>query len=342
MELGAARKPIAIALQGGGSYGAYTWGVLDALLERDVFSIEGVTGASSGAVNAALLADGFVRGGTEGARALLGEFWLNLAHACKGRRRSRLAGIGRITRSLLRGQSTRIIHEVAAHAMADFAMDPATMEPLRSTLDELLDAANVAAAPFSVFINATVVRSVELRVFTAEEICTDTLCASACVPLLFEPVIVDGEAYWDGGFLGNPALFPVIEACDTADLLLVQTTPSEQPIPASAGTLLTRMSHIGFAAALRRELRAIEFVSQIVRDATPPVRSHLREIRLHAIPTHPDLAKAENDSPFKAGREFFLDLHDLGRAAATEWLDANATRVGKQATFHPRSEVDLR
>lgn len=313
-------RRVSLALQGGGSLGAYSWGILDALLESDRFEIAGVTGASAGALNAALIGDGFARGGAAAARSLLEKFWMAMAAACMARRRARLAGAMRALRSV-RFFSPASVHEFAISAMADFRIDAATMEPLRGVLAAVLDLRSLSCAPFPVFVNATAVQDFQLRVFSRHEISVDALCASACVPLLFDAVEIDGVAYWDGSFLGNPPLFPVIENTDCSDIVLVRTTPNWASQPKTAGELLARISELGFAAALRRERRAIEFISKLVREAGSSLRPGLREIRVHEIPPHPDLG-ANKSGLFDAKEATLRDLHKLGREAAATWLAA--------------------
>jgi NTE family protein len=278
-----------------------------------------VTGASAGALNAVLLADGFARGGPEAARSLLEGFWMALADARNKRRRPRFRGVLRTFR-FARSLHKSAVHDLAIRAMADFEIDPSTMEPLRSVIEYTIDFRSVAQAPFPCFINATGVRDFELRVFAGDEIGADALCASCCVPLLFEPVCVDGVPYWDGGFLGNPALFPVIQHCDPSDIVLVRTTPRRREPPETAGALLARIAELGFAAALVRERRAIDFVSEIVREAGSALRPGLREVRVHEVPPHPLLAETKEGS-FDARESSLRRLRALGQEAAGAWLD---------------------
>jgi len=311
-----------LALQGGGCLGAYGWGVLDVLLEREQIEIAAVTGSSSGAINAALLGDGFARGGAMAARQLLETFWIAIGAACIARSQSRFSRVLRIL-PRLRGMATTAVHQFAAGAMAGFDIEPATMEPLRGVLGAQLDIESLRRSPFPVFMNATAMPEVQLRVFSREQITVDVICASACVPLMFEPVRIDGIDYWDGSFLGNPALFPVIERVDCPDIVLIRTTPAWTSMPRTAGELLARMSELGFAAALHRERRAIEFVSKLVREAGGGVLPGLREVRVHEIPPHPALAQ-ERTGPFDAREKTLRRLHALGREAAISWLEAGA------------------
>lgn len=336
-QLALSPRRVTLALQGGGSLGAYSWGILDALLESGRFEIAGITGASAGALNAALLGDGFARGGASAARSLLEHFWMKMAAACMARRHSHLAGAIRALRSV-RFFSAASVHEFAIAAMTDFKVDPATMEPLRGILTETLDLHSLSLAPFPIFVNATSVHDFQLRVFSRNEITVDVLCASACVPLLFDAVAIDGVAYWDGSFLGNPALFPVIENTDCSDIVLVRTTPNWARQPKTAGELLARISELGFAAALHRERRAIDFISKLVREAGSSIRPGLREIRVHEIPPHPNLG-ANRSGIFDARETTLRGLHKLGREAATSWLATVQKELSRVSRAVDRTEL---
>jgi NTE family protein len=198
------------------------------------------------------------------------------------------------------------------------------MEPIRSVLAATIDFARLQRdAPLAVFVNATNVCTQEIRVFSKPEITVDAICASACLPLFFQPVEIDGESYWDGSFLGNPAIFPVIYHCQTADVVLIETRPQsyEQP-PRSAPATLSRILTISARAALRRELRMIDFISDLVR-TTPdhPIGSSVREIRVHSI-TPDGLANELRDaSGFRVDLGFFVRLFELGRKVGREWIE---------------------
>ena len=315
---------VSLALQGGSSMGAYSSGVLDALLEDGRLEFEGVTGASAGAINAAALADGLAAGGRAGARASLRTFWTELAHAAQRRRIGRMARFGRTLRHLARPRSQATFHGIFSNALADFQLDPTRMEPIRSVLEGTIDFERLRRdAPLAVFVNATNVRTQEIRVFSKPEITADAICASACLPMFFQAVEIDGESYWDGSFLGNPAIFPVIYHCQTADIVLIETRHhlSEQ-VPESASGVLSRMVTISSRAALMRELRMIDFVSDLVRTSPDhPMRSSVREVRIHRITPDPSAAELRDASGFRVDLPFFLRLFELGRQTGREWIE---------------------
>jgi NTE family protein len=315
---------VSLALQGGSSMGAYSWGVLDAMLEDGRLEFEGVTGTSAGAINAVALADGLAAGGREGARASLRAFWTELAHAAERTRIGRATRLGRTLRHLARPRSQATFHGIVSNAVADFQLDPARMDPIRSVIDATIDFARLRRdAPLAVFVNATNVRTQEIRVFSKPEITVDAVCASACLPMFFQPVEIEGEWYWDGSFLGNPAIFPVIYHCKTADILLIETqSPSVEQVPVSAAAMLSRMVNISARAALGRELRMIDFISDLVRTSPDhPLRSSIREIRVHRITPEASAAELRDASGFRVDLPFFQRLFELGRQTGREWIE---------------------
>jgi NTE family protein len=313
-----------LALQGGASLGAYTWGVLDALLEDGRLQVEGVTGASSGAINAVALASGLASGGAAGARRSLRSFWESLADATEARRRRRaLAGLRSVLGALRAPDSLRSFFAITNRIAADFEIDPEAMQPLRAVLDATIDFEKLrAAASPRVFVNATDVRTRAIRVFASHEITSDVVCASCCVPLLFAPVAIGDDLYWDGCFLGNPAIYPVLYECESSDVVLVETRPRERlRPPRSSRELLSRVVDLSSTAGLARELRMIDFVSDLVRREGAGGRlGRLREVRVHRIDTPPGLAELEGAGSFRADRAYFARLCELGREAGQAWL----------------------
>jgi NTE family protein len=318
---------VALALQGGGSLGAYTWGVLDAFLVDGRLEIEGVTGASAGAINAAALGVGLSSGGRERARELLCAFWEALAGAAEHRRLSRAEPLWWLWRNLGSLTSARAFHELTAQLVTDFAVDPATMEPVRSTLDATLDYSALARPEaVHVFVNATNIRTAQPHVFSGVEVTTDALCASAAVPLLCEPVVIGGEQYWDGALLGNPLIYPVIYGCEATDVILVQTLPAQYAaVPRSAAEVISRTIELASWSGLVRELRMIDFVNQLLREG--PRTGH-REIRLHLVSADPALATIQIARAFRADLDFYRQLRDVGQERGRHWLASEAPLDG--------------
>jgi NTE family protein len=314
-----AQRTISLALQGGASLGAYTWGVLDALLEDGRLEIEGVTGASAGAINAAALGVGYAAAGRPGAREQLRTFWEELGYAAQSRPRRRFDLLRTVLRFLPRLRSREAFYALSAQLLTDFGMDPETMEPLRGALARTLDLAQLARSGcIKVFVNVTDVETGEPEVFTNGEISVDAICASCALPFLFPPVRVGSRWYWDGGLLGNPAIYPVIYGCETQDVVLVETRPpGPLALPRSGADVMIRSVDLASSAGLVRELRTIKFVTQLLHDAPQP---GMREIRLHRIAANQGIAKLDTGSAFKVDVAHFRALRDLGRETGQQWL----------------------
>jgi NTE family protein len=327
------RDPILIdlALQGGGSHGAFTWGVLDRLLEEPGLRIAAISGTSAGAMNAAVLAHGWMEGGAKGARAALERYW---------RRVSRAAAFSPLQRSWLDRLLGRwtldtspayVTMDLMSRVLSPYALNPLNFNPLRDILDESVDCERLAHSPIKLFITATSVRTGRGRIFRNAEITADVLLASACLPTMFRAVEIDGESYWDGGFAGNPTLTPLIRESDAHDTILVQINPRERSnTPRSAADILNRLNEISFNSALMKELRMIALLRQVV-DAGTGEGARWAQMRTHRIRTDM-LAQLGASSKLNAEWEFVAMLRTEGRRAASEFLDANGRDLGKRST----------
>ena len=259
------RRPVLVdlALQGGGSHGAFTWGVLDRLLEEPWIKIEAISGTSAGAMNAAVLVDGWSRGGADGARAALDTYW---------RRVSRAAAFSPLQRSPLERLTGRwtldtspayLAIDLMSRVFSPYDLNPMGFNPLRQILAESIDFERLAASPIKLFITATNVHTGRGRIFRNGQITPDVLLASACLPTMFQAVEIDGEAYWDGGFAGNPTITPLVRESDAHDTILVQINPRERlNTPRTAGDILDRLNEISFNSPLMKELRMIALLRQ--------------------------------------------------------------------------------
>jgi NTE family protein len=328
-------RRITLALQGGGALGGFVWGVLDRLLMDSRIEVEGISGTSSGAINAALFADGMAEGGPAAAQDRLEGFWHAIAEACEARRRPWFSIRKQLRERRLNLSSLNVFYDVMHRLMIPYAFDPKTMEPLRSVIAKSInfERLNAATAP-KLFINATDIGTASMRIFTRPLVSVDALCASSCLPMLFDPVEIDGAYYWDGGFMGNPALTPLVYGCKSPDILLVQTEPSgPRPPPRTAAQLIERMSEISFTATLAREIDAIA-LQEGVTDGDLARKPKMPKTHLHMIQPDRDL-EAEGGagySKFNAEWAYITHLRDLGRAAADEWLDAAFERIGRATT----------
>lgn len=327
------RKPVLVdlALQGGGSHGAFTWGVLDRLLEEPWLRIAGISGTSAGAMNAAVLADGWTEGGAEGARNALEEFWQRVSHAAAFSllQRSPLDRfMGRWTLDTSPGY---VMMDLMSRVLSPYALNPLDFNPLRRILDECVDCDRLAHSPIKLFITATSVRTGRGRIFRNAEITADVLLASACLPTMFRAVEIDGEAYWDGGFTGNPTITPLIRETDAHDSILVQINPRERPdTPRSAADILNRLNEISFNSPLMKELRMIALLRQVADPGTGE-GARWAQMRTHRIMTDM-LAQFGASSKLNAEWEFIAMLRAEGRRAAGEFLDANGKDLGKRST----------
>jgi NTE family protein len=250
--------PIDLALQGGGSHGAFTWGVLDRLLEERWLHIVAISGTSAGAMNAAVLADGWTQGGAEGARAALDRYWHRVARAAafSPLRRSPLDRLmGRWT---LDTSPIYVALDLMSRLISPYDLNPLGLNPLRGILAESIDFTRLASSPIKLFVAATNVRTGRGRIFRNAEITADVLLVSACLPTMFRGIEIDGEIYWDGGYAGNPTITPLIRESDAGDTILVQINPRERPeAPRSAAEILNRLNEISFNSPLMKELRMI-------------------------------------------------------------------------------------
>ncbi|MBM3568113.1 MAG: patatin-like phospholipase family protein [Alphaproteobacteria bacterium] len=329
------RKRVTLALQGGGAHGAFTWGVLDRLLEDKRLKIEGVSGTSAGAMNGAILVQGMMAGGRKAARKLLAEFWTRVAD---GGRHSifRPSPFDRMFNggTSLDHSPSFAFFDLMTRVLSPYQLNPGDINPLRDILDDLIDfEAMRAYSEVKLFVCATNVKTGKIRVFRGQELSPEVLLASACLPHLHRAVEVEGEAYWDGGFMGNPAMFPLIYQCAASDLMLVAVNPIRiDEVPTSARAILDRMNTISFNATMMREMRNIAFVTQLLQRHRLTGRSHLRQIFFHIVQAEKQMAALGVTSKFNIDLPFLQSLHKLGRDTAEAWLASNFDRLGTETT----------
>jgi len=327
------RDPLLIdlALQGGGSHGAFTWGVLDRLLEEPWLRIEGISGTSAGAMNAAVLADGWTEGGAAGARAALDGYWERVARAAMFSPLQRTPLDRLMGRWTLDSSPAFIGLDLMARVFSPYDLNPGGFHPLQDILAESIDFARLARSPIKLFITATNVRTGRGRIFRNPEITPDVLLASACLPTMFQAIEIDGEAYWDGGYAGNPTITPLVRECESQDTILVQINPRERPgTPRSASEILNRLNEVSFNAALMKELRMIALLRQVA-DPGSGEGARWAAMRTHRIMTDM-MADLGASSKLNAERAFLHMLRDEGRRAAGAFLDAHADDLGHRST----------
>ncbi|MGF1527400.1 MAG: patatin-like phospholipase family protein [Candidatus Competibacterales bacterium] len=327
-------KKINLALQGGGAHGAYTWGVLDRVLEDERLVIEGISGTSAGAMNAAVLVQGYMRDGNAGARRALEDFWHRIAASARFTpfRTNPLAKwLWNHPWNLDRSPSYRVM-DALARLVSPYFSNPLDHNPLQRILEQVLDIATVnSCSRIQLFVTATRVRDGRARVFQCHEIGIDALLASACLPQLFQAVVIDGEAYWDGGFMGNPAIWPLIYGCRSPDVMLVQINPMERDeIPVEAAEIINRVNEITFNASLLAEMRAIEFVSRLIQRGKLEPSDGYKQMRVHLVERPAEMIALNASSKLNVDWDFLVYLKNLGRRAADDWLAANYDHLGQE------------
>jgi NTE family protein len=328
------RSPVLVdlALQGGGSHGGFTWGVLDRLLEEPWLEIDGISGTSAGAMNAAVLVDGFAKGGAAGARTALETFWCRVSEA------ARFSPLRRGPLDMLLGRWTLdsspiyVGMDLLSRLVSPYDLNPLGKNPLRDILAGLIDFKLLAEAPIKLFITATNVRTGRGHVFKNNAITPDVLLASACLPTMFQAIEIDGEPYWDGGYSGNPTLTPLIRECKSHDTILVQVNPVErQGTPRSASDILNRLNEVSFNAVLLKELRMIALLRQVANPSDSE-GALWAGMRIHRVASDmiTDLGAS---SKLNAEWEFFSLLHEEGRRAAQAFLETHASDLGRRSTL---------
>jgi NTE family protein len=327
-------KTIELALQGGGSHGAYTWGVLDRLLADDRILIGAISGTSAGAMNGAVVADGLDRGGKPAARQALLDFWHGVSRAAL------FSPFQRTPLDWLLGRwnldSSPIYHlfDYLSRSFSPYVLNPLDMNPLRDMIATLVDFDHVRHAEgIKLYVIATNVRTGKPRVFQRQELTADMVMASACLPNVFRAVEIDGEAFWDGGYIGNPLLAPLVRDPQSRDLMIVQVNPIvREELPREAADIFNRINEITFNAALIKELRAIGYLKRLIRLGKIQ-RAQFMDVFFHRISAEAELNPLGASSKLNGEWAFLEHLHDVGYEAASEWLDRNFDALGNRSTL---------
>jgi NTE family protein len=332
-------KTINLALQGGGAHGAFAWGVLDRLLEDEGIVIEGVSATSAGSVNAVVLAHGLAEGGRRGARDALAAFWRQVSDAAQLSPLRPTWWERAIGDPTMRHNPAYRAFETMTRTFSPYQLNPTNQHPLRPIIAEHVDFARLrAACPIRLYLCATNVRTGKVKVFEPQELSVDAVLASACLPFLFQAVEIDGEAYWDGGYMGNPAIFPLIYGCESSDVVIVHINPIERPdVPIDAQDILNRINEISFNSSLMREMRAIAFVTRLI-DEGHVSGTTLKRMLIHSIEGEDVMRGLSVASKLNADWEFLMRLHELGRARAESWLSTNRERLGVESTVDVRAK----
>jgi NTE family protein len=328
-----ARKPVLIdlALQGGGSHGAFTWGVLDRLLEEPWLKIEGISGTSAGAMNAAVLAGGWTIGGAASARAALDGYWERVSHAAAFSPLQR-SPLDRLTgRWSLDASPAYVAFDLMTRMFSPYDLNPLGLNPLRTILADSIDFDRLGQVPMKLFVTATSVRTGRGRIFRNAEITPEVLLASACLPTMFQAIEIDGELYWDGGYAGNPTITPLVRETDGHDTILVQINPRERPEPPrSAAEILNRLNEISFNSPLMKELRMIALLRQVA-DPGSGEGARWAGMRTHSIKSD-RLAEFGASSKLNAEWDFVALLKQEGRRCTDQFLLEHGDDLGRRST----------
>ncbi len=356
------RRPVNLALQGGGAHGAFGWGVLDRLLEDGRVAPDAISATSAGAMNAVAMAIGISEGGYEGARRRLEEFWSEVSRASMLWCQVKIPG----WRMPVGGQAAPganpwanpwamslwgpnpwegclwatppslgyLLFDAMTRTWSPYQLNPFDINPLREVLTKVVDFERLRSCPHAtrLFLSATNVRTGKIRVFENPELSPDVVMASACLPYLFKAVEIAGEHYWDGGFMGNPAIFPLIYRGASRDIVIVHINPIvREALPTTAPEIFDRMNEISFNSSLMREMRAIEFVSRLLEENAVDQQRYKRML-VHAIRDDVLMSKYGAESKFNPEWSFLKTLRDAGRAAASRWLDESFEHVGHKTS----------
>jgi len=339
----ASTKRINFALQGGGAHGAFTWGVLDHILEDGRLTVEGISGASAGAINAVMLADGLVRGGPEEARKRLADFW-RAASLAGGLPPLQRAVIERLFSFLpLEGSPVQAWLAALSGYLSPYDVNPLNINPLKELVERFVDFEALRKSDLALFVSATNVHTGRLRIFPCDKISADAVMASACLPHLFHAVEIDGEPYWDGGYLANPPIFPFFSATESEDVLLIQINPLERKaVPTSSKDIMSRINEITFNSSLMSEFRAIAFVDRLIdegRLARGIGPGQYRRVNVHRIVLDRMGKHLTSETKLSTDYEFFDMLRTVGKRAARRFLDAHFGDIGVRSTFDLRAEA---
>lgn len=328
---------INLALQGGGAHGAYTWGVLDRLLDEESLIIDSISGTSAGAMNAAVLVDGYHKGGRAGAKAALAHFWKEVSAlgAFSPLQQTPLEQLGEGWN--LDWSLSYSWMDLMSRLFSPYQLNPLNLNPLRWVLESCIDFKKLQKTDeMRLFITATAVHTGQPRVFKCSEVTADAVLASACIPFLFQAVEIGGEPYWDGGYMGNPALWPLIYKSRTQDILLVQINPLRRDeTPKNAYDIINRLNEISFNSSLIAEMRAINFVDRLIGEHKLDSK-HYKRMRMHMIEAHSDVQELNASSKLNATWPFFCFLREKGRQRAENWLRAHLPDVGKRSSVNIR------
>ena len=326
-------KTINLALQGGGAHGAFTWGILDRMFEDDRLWITGISGTSAGAVNAVVAAQGMYEGQAPAAREALAEFWKAVSDAGK------TSPLQTSPYDAARGKwgldrsPFFLFFDMLQRVASPYDLNPLNINPFKTLLEEHIDFEKVrGCTDLDIFVSATNVETGLGRVFDRDEITIDVILASACLPFIYQAVEIDGEHYWDGGYMGNPPLVPFFNNKECSDILVVQINPMKrQGVPKSAREILNRVNEITFNSSLIHELRGIDYINQLLENGQISPEDH-RKMNIHIMGVGENMEALDASSKLNTDWNFLQFLFEKGRTVAESWLAANYDQIGENST----------
>ncbi|GHU11539.1 alpha/beta hydrolase [Alphaproteobacteria bacterium] len=333
------KKRISIAMQGGGAHGAYTWGVLDRLLQEKDLVVEGVSGTSAGGMNAVATAQGIIQGGNEGGRQLLDKYWHVMSDA--GRSSIFKPGVLDIlaNKYTMHNSPGFLMFDFISKIMSPYQMNPSGADPLKDLINKLFDF-DVLKDDDSVkvFLTATHVYTGKLKMFGNKDLSAEALLATACLPTIHAAVMVKGEYYWDGGFIGNPAIFPLINECNTADVMIIKLNPTHRNrLPTTAAEIGDRLNEITNNTSIVREMRAMHFITRLIDEGIIE-KGKLKRMHVHLIEDEEVFQDLGWSSKLNTDIGFLEHLRDAGRKSADKWLGRNYHKIGYETTADVEGE----
>ncbi len=332
----AGKKKLNLALQGGGAHGAFTWGVLDRLLEEDDIHIQAISGTSAGAMNAAVLIDGMEEGGRDRAKAQLAEFWGQISGISKllgpwlqapfqGNWQQMIGYESNLTQSWL---------DTLTRTFSPYELNPLNINPLREVLEGMINFDRLRASDcVEIFVTATNVETGHPRLFERSEVTSDVLLASGCLPFVYQAIEIEGVPYWDGGYVGNPSIWPLYYKTPCGDVMLIQINPLMRAgTPRHAADIVNRLNEITFNTSLVAEMRAIQFVRDLIDEGKLNEKDY-RRVNVHMVEPPPELQALNASSKMNANWEFFVFLKEIGRTEMDKWLKKHKKMIGVNSTM---------
>ncbi|MDR1267030.1 MAG: patatin-like phospholipase family protein [Holosporales bacterium] len=327
------KKAISIAMQGGGAHGAFTWGVLDRLFEDGRFIIEGVTGASAGAMNAAGTVQGLLEGGNEGARRVLRSYWDALIESGKTSALKPGPIDQYLNKFTMQNTPMFIMFDLMLKFLSPYQFNPTGSNPLKDLILKVFDFEKIKNnKEYKIFMSATHVYTGKIKVFNTEEFCPEALLATACLPTMYSAVMVNGEYYWDGGFVGNPVIYPLIYECETPDIMVIKLNPTHRNrLPLTSGEIGDRLNEITNNTSILREMRSMHFITKLIDDGlVDPTK--IKKLHVHLIQDEAAFQDLGWSSKLNTDKKFIDYLFEAGYKAGDKWIKENFDKVGVETT----------